>query len=209
MNRQLITLSEEKLQDIYIDDDFLTAVAYAHGCLDRYHKHLHYKALSYPIEYIVTEKQIAQAKAQLARRKDEVYTAHGNDLLFVGMGAEYKPRYEDDVCNYRIRTEFLNKHGKRYFIEFTSHAKGFGFSIDHAIDRDKEIELNRDFNRQGEYYNYKRLETKRLGHRLVFIKSNILKIVNKYFDCCFQNVIVDQHIIHTTDREIICESPKK
>ena len=194
---------------IYTDERLRNAVAFAHGCCDRYHKHLHYKALYYPLEYIVTEEQIQQAKEELTRAKERVYAQHSNHLLFVGMGSEYAPRFEDDVCNHRIRTEFTNRHGHRYFIEFCTLAKGNGFSITFAIDRDKEIELNSDWNKQGEYYHFKGLTTSKIGYTLDYTKRNILNIVNEYFDCAFSEVIIDQHTIHPDDREIICHSPKQ
>ncbi len=194
---------------IYTDERLRNAVAFAHSCCDRYHKHLHYKALYYPLEYIVTEEQIQEAREELARAKERVYAEHSNHLLFVGMGSRYAPRYEDDVCNHRIRTEFTNRHGHRYFIEFTVHGKGNGFNIDHAIDRDKEIELNSDWNRQGEYYNFKGLETSRIGYSRDFTRRNVLNIVNEYFDCAFAEIVIDHDTIFVDDREIICHSPKQ
>lgn len=208
MNSREVIMTPEIMQGIYADEKLRKAVAYAHGCCDRFHKHLHYKALSWPIEYIVTEQQIQEAKDELARAKERVYDEHSNHLLFVGMGSDYAPRYEDDVCNYRIRTEFTNRHGHRYFIEFSTLAKGNGFSIHYAIDRDKEIELNRASDRQGEYYNFKGLEMSKIGHTQDYTKHNILNIVNQYFDCCFKRVVVDSYTIGMADRAIICFSPK-
>jgi hypothetical protein len=208
MNKREEIMTPEIMQGIYTDEILRKAVAYAHSCCDQSYKHLHYKALGWPFEYIVTEQQIHEAKEELARAKERIYAEHSNDLLFVGMGSDYAPRYEDDVCNYRIRTEFTNRHGHRYFIEFSTLAVGYGFAIPFAIDRDKEIELNGAIDRQGEYYNYKGLQLSKIGHTQDYTNRNILNLVNHYFDCCFKRVVVDNYTICMDDRDIICESPK-
>ena len=207
MKSEYIELTKEKFAEIYTNEEFRLKVANPHPCCDTLSKFLHYGTCTYPQRYIVTEEQIAEAKRELQRAKAAIYEKHGNDLLFVGNGWDYPPRYEDDPCNHRISTEFTNKDGKRFFVEFCRAVKGDGFIISWAIDRDKEIECEGDSLRQNEYYNYRGLMRRKFD--LSYTKSNLLKLVNEEFDCLFRNIIVDQFTIHLTDRKVICESPKE
>ena len=50
------------------------------------------------LEYIVTEQQKSEAYEERKRVKSDKIKNMGNKLVFVGMGMNYKPRYEDDVC---------------------------------------------------------------------------------------------------------------
>jgi hypothetical protein len=167
---------------------------------------LHYGTCSYPNRYKVTADQIAEAKKEYERAKAAIYEQHYNDLLFVGMGMQYAPRFPEDVCNYRIRTQFRNREGHLFFIEILGGHGGDNFHVNHSNDVDLENALNHDFNKQHEYYNYKGLERTELG--LKYTRSNVLELVNKYFDCKFERIIIDNHNIHPDDREVICESPK-
>lgn len=202
-----IEMTPEKFAEIYTNEKFRNAVARAYKCYDQYHHFLYRFVLNKFNKYIVTDEQITEAKMELQRAKAEVYRKHGNDLLFVCMGCDYKPRYEGDPCNYRILTEFTNRFGHRFLIEFSRAPTDEGFFIIFAIDRDREFELKSDPERQQEYCNYKGLETTTFNQ--AYTKDNILKLVNEQFDCLFRKVIIDQHTISMDDREIICESPKE
>lgn len=225
-----IPIPEQVVKSIYTDPKIRNAVAFAHKCNLR-GKFDHYCALAYPERYIVNQQQIDEALAVLKHDREEILSRHKNDLLFVSMGMSYEPRYEDDPCNHRIRTEFLNKDGKRFFIEFVTNG-GEGMIIDHSIDRDAEIEHERkrselykelnltdkkserylelrklcvESNRANSGRNYGSLETAKLS--LKYTKHNILKLVNETFGCLFTNIIVDQHTINFSG-EVLCFSPK-
>lgn len=204
---EYIELTAEKFAEIYTNEEFRNRVAFAHQCCDSGGRFKYFGTCSYPQRFIVTEQQIAEAKKEYERAKAEVYDKYYNDLLFVGMGSDYAPRYEGDPCNYRIRTEFTNKDGHRFFIELSRMAKGDGMWITFSLDRDRQIELNDDPHRQGEYYNFHNLQNKDLGQ--TYTHDNILRLVNAHFDCCFKNIVIDNYNIHPDDREIICESPKQ
>ena len=111
-------LSAELFQENKANPVFLRAVKNSHQCADKNGNFLHFKALLYPIEYIVTTEQINEAKTLFNEAKAAFLSGIGNKLIFVGMGSDYEPRFYDDVCNYRIRTEILNPEGKHFFIEF-------------------------------------------------------------------------------------------
>ncbi len=207
---EYIELTAEKFAEIYTDESFRNSVAFAHPCCDSGGRFKYYGTCTYPQRYIVTEQHIAEAKKEYERAKAETYEKYSNDLLFVGIGSTYAERYPDDVCNHRIRTEFKNKDGHRYFIEICrGHDDGKyfgGFQITFSIDRDLEIRLNSDIHRQGEYYHFKGLTSRRNNPE--YTLTNVLELVNREFDCKFRNIIIDNYNIHPDDREIICESPK-
>lgn len=228
-------LSAEKFNEIYTNEKLRNAVAYAHGCYDSSHNFKHFKALCFPVEYIVTEDQITEAKELLRQAKNRILNTHQNDLLFCCMGMEYSPRFNDDVCNHRIRTEFINKDGRRFFVEFGT-GLGENLRVDHSIDRDLEkqcdiianevwqkikiAEKERNFELRDKlrldlqeahkqpYHNYAGLERMSEISQIKYTKQNILNLVNEKFGCNFKNIVIDQWTIHPDDSEIICISPK-
>ena len=203
---QLREITFAKMQEIYTSEKMRNAVAYAHGCCDSHGTFKHYKALCYPDAYIVTDEQIAEAKREIARSKAEkLANLKKGILLFVGMGTSFTPRFDGDICNHRIRTEFKNNAGKRIFVEFCSNAKGNGFHCTHSVDRDLENSCNRDFHRQHEYYNFKQLE--RTNFTQDFSKENIISIINRFFECSYTDLEVDEYTLRTDD--FVCECEPK
>jgi len=199
-----IVLTPEKFQEIYKDEKFRNAVAYAHACADAQGRHKHFLALMYPIDYIVTSEQITIAQKEVERAKKEALKNLGNKLVFVGMGMTYSPRYEGDVCNHRIRTEFQNPSGRRFFIELGTGKSGTELMrCDHAIDRTRQDELNDHPEHQGEFYNYLGLERNQWPK---YSLSAILKLVNENFECKFTEIEIDNFTL--SPDEFICKSPK-
>ena len=202
-NRTRVQLTDEKLQEIYTSEKFRNDVAYAHGyTLQNGETGL--KTCSYPIEYIVTPEQVEIAAKEQERRKKEVLNALGNKLVFVGMGMSYAPRYDDDVCNHRIRTYFVNSKGNKYFIEFGT-GNGDNTRIDHAIDETKRELADSGGSTNGEWINnFNGLE--RRDHLPKYTLSNLLNLINKEFDCKFTTIEVDDYNLTCSD--FICNSPK-
>lgn len=194
-------LTAEKLKDIYTNESFRNSVAHAHQCCDKYSVFMHFLALDYPRRYIVTEEQINEAKAEVLRAKEEAIKNLGNKLVFVGMGGTYEPRYDGDLCNHRIRTEFKNNKGKQFFIEVGT-GRVQEMHITHSIDRTRQKELNSNPNRQSEFYNYKKLEMG--GSQPQYNKQNLLSLINTNFDCNFTQIEVDNYTLTTDD--FICQS---
>ena len=155
--KTLTTLTDEKLQDIYSNKKFRNQVAYAHGCYSAYPNNTfkYKKTCSYPDEWIVTDEQIALATKELERSQVETKKKHKNSLLFVGMGMTYETN--TDIGNFRIRTEFLNRYGKQFFVEL-------GTAVDHDYTR---CDFSIDRNQKEDKYNYANLE--RCGKKLFAI----------------------------------------
>jgi len=196
-------LMSGKFQDIYTDDKLRHAVAHAHGCCcNSRGDETHRLALYGLHRYIVTETQIKEARKVLAETAKKVLKENKNNLLFVGMGMNFEPTIEDGVGNHRIRTEFLNSKGKKYFIEVGKGCNNGLLRIDHAIDRDKQDELNNAHDKQGEFYNFRELEHKTPALEYTF--SNVLKLVNEHFNCNFEKMVVDSYNI--TCDGVLCES---
>lgn len=197
-------MTAERFQDIFTDEQLRNRVAYAHWRCDAKGNRKEQITCSFPKTYIVTPEQIEAAKAEIQRAKKARLTSLGNKLVLVGMGMTYDPRYEDDVCNHRIRTEFQNAQGRRFFIEVGT-AGAENMRIDHAIDRTREKELKGKHDRQAEYYNYKGLESQ--TRTIKYTLQNVLRLVNEYFDCNFSEIEIDNHTLRT--EEFVCISPLK
>lgn len=227
--KQLLELISDKFKDIYTDEEFRNDVAFAHGVADKNGNNKYRKTCSYPIEYIVTEEQIAEAEKERLRAKKQTVKDNKGKLMFVGMGMTYEPRYEDDVCNHRIRTSFVNAEGKMYFIELGT-GNGHQMRCDHSVDRDLEYEyeemaaklrkeresvkkysdewdelcLQIDKYTTQVYYNYKGLEHMRDMPK--YTLQNVLNLVNKYFNCNFKEIVIDNYNVCTDDYTSV--SPK-
>jgi hypothetical protein len=205
MNRH-IELTSEKFAEIYTNESFRNNVAFAHRCCDGRGNFKYYGTCSWPQRYRVTPQQITEARKEYERAKAGVYEKYSSDLLFAGMGMPYVPRFEGDAGNHRIRTTFKNSDGHSYFIECCRNMDGDNFYVDTTVDIDRQKELNNAHHRQSEYYDIAGIERKPLG--LKYTGDNLLRLVNRYFNCRFKNVVIDNYNIHPDDREIICESPK-
>jgi len=199
--KKQIQLTAAEFTKIYQCERLRNAVAYAHAFCDKNGNKLGMKALYYPIEYIVTDEQINEAKKEIERAKAEILKTSNDVFILIGMGMNYSERYEDDVCNHRVRAYFTNKDGKKYFIELGTGI-GESMRIDHAIDIDKqEEEENKSIKSCN---NFKDLE--RQKNVLKYTKANILKIINTNFDCHFKYVLIDEYTLNPEDR--INLSPK-
>jgi len=188
-------LTEEKLQDIYTNKKFRNQVAYAHGCYTGFPNSIfkHKKTCSWPNDWIVTDDHITLAAKELDRSQKETKEKYKNSLLFVGMGMTYETNTE--IGNYRIRTEFLNKHGKRFFVEFGTTADHLSTRCDHSIDRNND---------KNNYDNLERGYNIRKG-LCDYTPEAILKLVNSRFDCNFAEIFIDNYDLSCDG--VMCESP--
>ena len=231
MEKETIKLTNEKFQEIFSNPEFRNEVAYAHQCCDKDGKFKHYSTCSYPVRYIVTKAQINEAKGliEFDKKARQNFIKHNPEVLvFVGMGCTYAPRFEGDLCNHRIRTEFKNMEGHSYFIEVGT-GRGQEMRVDHSIDRDLEIEHDSNLERLSKemekvkyrstewfklheakerwwkqpYNNFANLERGAYGD---YTKKNLLRIINNNFNCAFEEIEVDNFTLTTDD--FVCESPK-
>lgn len=200
MGPSTIELTANKFATIHTDEKFRNQIAYAHGCLDQFHKFKHMKTCSYPYDYIVTEEQVSEAKGLIEVARVETLAKHMNDLLFVGMGMTYASRYEGDLCNHRIRTEFLNCEGHRYFVEFGTGLKCGDTRCDFSIDKEDHSTVNRE----GGNYGFAGLGSRSGSSLPKYTEKALLKLVNDTFNCAFERLIVDNYNIACDG--VVCES---
>jgi len=197
-----IEITAEKFNEIYSSEKFRNEVANAHGHLDSQSNFKYKATCSYPTSYIVNDDQIESAKKLWSEAKEKTLKKHFNDLLFCSMGMDYKPRYEDDICNFRIRTEFINDLGQQFFVEVSAWDK-IDMHVDFAIDRTTQYKIDPNGNKdQSQYYNYKGLERIRVTP---YTNENLIQWINKNFNCSFKNIIIDKHNISCNG--VLCESP--
>lgn len=198
-------LTPAKFVEIYTNEEFRNQVASAHQYWSAApnSKFVHFQTCSYPVTYIVTEAQIEEAAKERERAKKQAIVDYEGKLVFIGMGMTYEPKYDDDVCNHRIRTEFKAPDGNRYFIELGTWTEE-KMRCDHSIHRTKQDELNDDIKQQVKFYNFAGLERNTCLPK--YTLQNVLKLVNDKFNCKFKEIIIDNYNIGTDD--LICVSPK-
>lgn len=216
MSNQTKEMTAEKFAEIYTNEKLRNEVARAHVCCLAGGSFSHMSTCGYPVSYKVSDEQIKEAKAELARAKVMFYKEHENDLIFTGMGMDYESRFEDDVCNHRIRTELVNPNGRHFFIEVSHYSENHPTKADmmwvnFSIDRDLELKCEKykvpGFNGQP-YYNYGNIERGDSPYSsMKYTKQNVLKIVNEVYGCNFKNIIIDSHTAWVA--EYISHSPKK
>lgn len=219
--------TQEVISQIGIDHKTTKEFHYAHEVCDSNFNLKHYCAMMYPHRYIVSAElkdfATTEYERMLSDKLKEV-NASPNKLYFVGMGMPYEARYDDDVCNHRIRTEIVNPGGQNFFIEVGTWGEEL-MRIDFVIDRDmqdlyeeKALYYRNKINEQGgfwkhgkgsylyeeyqkyqsqPYYWYKKDEWFSL--RTKYTKENVLKLVNKLFDCKFTSLEVDYYFLSTED----------
>lgn len=232
MNTEYLEMPAELLNQLGTNERFTREVNFAHGVCDQYSVHKFYCTMYGGKRYKTTLEQKEQAQKLYEINKQKAIKNVGNKLVFVGMGCEYSARYEDDVCNHRIRTEIVNPQGKRFFIEVGTWGSEL-MRIDFVVNRDQEMEYEE---RQQFYYN--EIQAKggfiRVGHtdqsminyrkyqnqpyywykheqwkdlKTKYTTANVLQLVNTLFDCNFTAMEVDYCHLTTDDYKSI--SPKK
>lgn len=210
-------------KEIETNKELARAVNYAHGVCDSNSNLLFFCTMYKGQRYKTTQELKDQTKTIYENNVQEAIKNVGKKLVFVGMGMQYEARYNDDVCNHRIRTEIVNPFGRNFFIEVGTWGNEL-MRIDHVIDRDQEnlyseklVEINEKIKDMGgyhkvshshpiwaerekyqsqPYYWYKHIEWKDLN--ISYTKQNVLKLVNSLFDCNFSEIEVDYNHL-TTD----------
>jgi len=222
----------ELLSQLGTNEKLIREVNYSHGVCNAQSQHLHYCTMYGGKRYKTTQEQKDKASKLYALNVQKAIENVGNKLVFVGMGMDYTARYDDDVCNHRIRTEIINPEGRKFFIEVGTWGAE-RMRIDFVIDRDQEIyyseqaqnvrdeiqkrggynkvsfsdPLSIDLKKYQEqpYYQYKIDEYKDLN--IKFTKQNVIDFVNNIFDCHFTEIEIDYN--HLTTDIYNSVSPKK
>jgi hypothetical protein len=191
------TLTDEKFQEIYTDKKFRNQVAYAHECWSASPNSTfeYKKTCSYPNSWIVTDEQIDLATKEIERSRKETQETHKNSLLFIGMGMTYETNTE--IGNYRIRTEFLNKDGNRFFVELGMTADHLSTRCAHSIKYDGDEATNNFSNLERGYNLRKGL--------CDYTPKSVMELVNHVFDCKFTEIFIDNYDLSCDG--VMCESP--
>lgn len=220
------------LNELGTNERLTKEVFFSHRVCDSYSNFLHYCTMYKGERYITTQEQKDKASKLYALNVKKALDNVGNKLVFVGMGMNYTKRYEDDICNHRIRTEVINPEGRKFFIEVGTWGDE-RMRIDFVIDRDLEnnysskVEKIRDeIQKKGgyqkisfsdplyidlkkyqeqPYYQYKRDYYKDLN--IKYTNKNVIELVNKLFDCNFTEMQIDYN--HLTTDKYSSVSPKK
>ena len=198
--KQLEILSAEKFNLLTVSDKWVNDIQHAVKCCDKNGNFKYFRSCSYPVEYIVSEEQIQQAKEMAEERKHYILeNIKQNDLVFVAMGRDYSGT-PGDVQNHRIRCNFKNIEGKRFFIELIK-CNNDGFYIDFSIDLDKQEENEKKriidlFYPQTEY-NAKGVEKTKVNAPFTF--ENVLQFVNETYNCCYTNARLIRHFVRCED----------
>lgn len=213
----------ELLKELGTNERLTRAVNYAHGCANQLGHHLHFCTMYDGKRYKTTQEQKDKASKLYALNVQKAIENVGNKLVFVGMGMDYTARYDDDVCNHRIRTEIINPKGRKFFIEVGTGGADY-MRIDHVIDRDlqihyekKQIEFRDQINTNGGfsklshssplYVDYKKFQEQPYHWykrevwqdlRAKYTKQNVIALVNNLFDCHFTEIEIDYNHL-TTD----------
>lgn len=177
-------LTEEEFQRIYTDKKFRNAVAWAHVCCDTLHKPLYKKAMCYPKDWMVSEEQIAEARAELKRAKAKTISANKGNLVFVGMGMECDKG--GGIINHRFRATFLNDKGRKCFVEYSY------CDTEHAPDC-----LHCNFWITD--YEVHKVEKYHPGFYAPVDLDFVLKQVNHGFGCSFEGVVIDNYDLGPDD----------
>jgi len=228
---QYLEFPIELLNQLGTNEKLTREVSYSHGVSNEYSNHLFYCTMYEGKRYKTTLEQKQQAEKLYQVNKQKVIDSIGNKLVFVGMGMEYAAKYEDDVCNHRVRTEIINPNGRRFFIEVGT-GRGESMHIHHVVDRDQEYQYNEKANyyrnlinnnggfwkigkghpdyeqyqkyQSQPYYWYKKDQWFSLNTK--YTKENVLKLVNSLFECNFTQIDVDYN--HLTTDDYVSTSPK-
>lgn len=158
----------------------------------------------YPVNYKITREQRERARTALKKAEKAILRNHLNDLLFVGMGC-VNNLDNSDVGNYRIRTEFLNAAGHKFFVELSYYSAGIKGNGNMMVDYAINLEDHSTINGKDGAYNYHGLERK-TGKLGSFTKDNILKLINKEFYCNFHRVVIDNYTVRPVG--VLCISPE-
>lgn len=195
--REQINMTAELFNKLIKEDKWINYIANPVKCNDSNSKFSHYQTLSYPIEYIVTEKQINKAKKLYAIRKAETLASiTKGELAFYPMGGDFHSILENGVGNYRILCYFKNSSGHKYFIDLSSApGKEYRFFIEFSIDEDLRKKRKDEFehicrasgnwsmNENQDYYNCFNM-TKQYQH-MPFTFDNVIEFINKTYGCTY------------------------
>ena len=214
------TITEEQFRELLLQDEWIHRFANPVRRYDRDGRYLGMHTCSYPVEYEVRPVWEQEARALAAGRRQELLSSlKKGDLAFVAMGGDCGSSVPDDVCNHRIRCNFRNSAGGRYFIEFIRSADG-GFYVDSAIDYAKGEEYERqcrevyEWNRSRTCFGEHRRFPEQMQHDPFgvanmpigkpFTFGNVVAFVNSKFGCSYTSGRLFRHFVGWEEYENEC-----
>lgn len=187
-------LSEEKFSEIYTDKSFRNAVAFPHSRTvsfnDSKEKIPVQSTFTFPIKYIVSNKQIIEAQKERGRDREKLLSSLKAQVMFIKKGASFSCSSYDVGYN-KISTVFKNLHGVLFYVEISTlprkSSSHFKFKCTSAIVITGHVKLE----------NYMNLETvKDFG---MYTKKNVLTFINQNFKCCFTKIEFDEFTLSDSD----------
>lgn len=228
------TLSEQEFSEVLQSDRGVREAHFSHGYqlrqgisgkvfFDPIHKHNLY-VFGSKNEYKITPEQQAKADKLYALKKAEAVKKAlvRGALTLVTMGSDYDGP-EDCIRNYRVRTYFLNKKGRKYFIEIGPGGEGSftGVFVDCTFEegenerfRKERTELIEKFGAYNKIpikvlasLKQPRQRTIRIGEcpnakspkGRKFTFNDVRVWINATFDCNFKTLEVDRYFLSCND----------
>jgi len=193
-------LSIEEYNKYKGDDKFIHEVCFAHGVegWEPYNKaHCFY---TIGTDFKVSPEIQQKAKEDYNKRKEEIVKSIKNKLVFVGMGMDFKPSIDGGIDNHRIRTYIKNKEGVLCFVEFGTARNNNFLRCDHALINTKKntSEWVSFRERDNTEKRINELESIK-GDYNPYTKEEVLKLVNKYFNCDFKEMEIYSYCLNTED----------
>lgn len=204
--QELTTEEYNKYKD---DERFIHNIYYAVSCCDEHGKLKYKKAMTKYTkadkDFIVSDEQIKIGKEEYNRRKQEIINnIKVNDLVFVGMGMDFKPINNKHIGNHRIRTYFKNNDGVLCFVEFGTAVNKNFMRCDHALFNTEKNNTRTIKERDAKEKRVYLLESLKCGSK-AYTKKNILKLINSNFNTNFKNVRIYSYFINTEDYNSISQ----
>lgn len=209
MEHKITILSLEEYNKHKDQDRFIHEIAFAHGVegWEEDRKALCYYVAGVGTDFRVSPELQQKAKEDYNQRKQEIVKSINNKLVFVGMGMDFTPSTPDHIGNHRIRTYIKNNVGILCFVEFGATGKNQNnLRCDHAL-----IDTRKNTSEWGGLGERDKTEKRvseldsTCGDYEPYTKENVLKLVNKYFDCSFKEMEVYSNCLDTEDYTSISE----
>ena len=184
-------MDNETFAKLIKEDYWISNIAHAVGCYDSKMQFKHYRTVTYPIEYIVTEQQIEEAKKAYSHRHNELLDSlKPGELVFVTMGMNFDNELSDSPNNHRIRCNFKNAAGNEYFIELTATMDCKNYYVDFSIQ--KEYKLTEEGMQTIKHYGACGLDR---NSQIPATWDAILNLVNKTYKCNYTTGRLFKHFI--------------
>ena len=219
--KQYRQLSDGELRTLLKEDKWIHAISTAGYYCDRNGNPLGLKTVTYPVAYEVTGTQKMKAAERAGERRAEILAGiRPGELAFVSMGGDCPKSSPDAVGNHRIRCDFRNSEGRKFFIEFVKGAQEGCFWVDGAMDYALDEEYTRacdevrewnaahprvaDHRKYPDQMQYNPFGTAHARIEGEFTFSAVLEFVNTRFGCSYTSARKIDYFVTTDDFTNTC-----